>query len=246
MAVAADKNKGEWIPCTVAEKDLKSHEHEGLIPPRGRCAWRSAMGDLASAPREGEIVVLMSHIERSISFPLSDFYITVLDYYQVQPFQLSPNSVLIMSGFAALCEGYLGVSPSLELFRYYYGVKRVTLHSGGPLQNYGNITFKIHRHRSFLDIARHESVKGWTGSYFYCKDVPKKDHDVGWPAFIDGAATPVPSWSAPAPHPLSATSLCLKRLIEKLIELGLKGLDLMLCWLSRRIQPLQDRDHLLH
>jgi hypothetical protein len=41
-------------------------------------------------------------------------------------------------------------------------------------------------------------------------------------------------------------SLHLKRRIEKLMDKGLKGLDPVLCWLSRRIQPLQDRDHLLH
>jgi hypothetical protein len=75
----------------------------------------------------------MSHIERGISFPLSDFCSVVLDFYQVQPFHISPKSITIMSGFAALCEGYLGVSPNLELFRYYYGVKRITLFSGGPL-----------------------------------------------------------------------------------------------------------------
>jgi hypothetical protein len=85
-------------------------------------------GDLIPAPREGEIVVLMSHIEWRISFPLSEFCSTVFKFYQVQSFQLSPNSVLIMSGFAALCEGYLGVSPSLELFRYYYSMQRLTLY----------------------------------------------------------------------------------------------------------------------
>jgi hypothetical protein len=210
MAAAADKNKGEWIPSNVAERDLRSYEHEGLIPPRERCTWRSAVGDLIPAPR-GEIVALMSHIERGISFPLSDFCSAVFNFYQVQPFQLSPNSVLIMSGFAALCEGYLGVSPSLELFRYYYSMKRVTLYSGGPLQNCGNITFKIHTCRTFPDIAGHESVKGWTGSYFYCKDIPKEDDDISWPAFIDGPATLVPNRSMPAPHPLSPLSLRLKR-----------------------------------
>jgi hypothetical protein len=153
---------------------------------------------------------------------------------------------MIMSRFAALCEGYLGVRPSLELFRYYYHVKRITINSGGPLQRCGSITFKIRRFRSFPNIAGHESVKGWTGSYFYCKDIPKADHDVGWPAFVDGAATPVPNWNAPPSHPLSPTTLRLKRRIEKLIEKGLKGLDLLMCWLSRRIQPLQDRNHLLH
>jgi hypothetical protein len=81
MAAAANKDKGEWIPSTVVERDLKSYEHEGLIPPRKQCAWTSAMGDLVPAPREGEIVVLMIHIERGISFPLSDFCNAVLDFF---------------------------------------------------------------------------------------------------------------------------------------------------------------------
>jgi hypothetical protein len=88
MAAPADKNKdkGEWIPSTVAERDLRSYEHEGLIPPRELCAWRSVAGDLVPTPRAGEIVVLMSHIERGISFLLSDFCSAVLDFFQVQPF----------------------------------------------------------------------------------------------------------------------------------------------------------------
>jgi hypothetical protein len=241
MEAPADKNKDkrEWIPSTVAEKDLRSYEDEGLNPPRELCAWRSAVGDLVPTPRVGEIVVLMSHIKRGISFPLSDFCSAVLDFFQVQPFQLSPNSVMIMSGFTALCEGYLGVMPSLELFRYYYHVKRVTVYSGGPLQCCGNITFNISRNRTFLDIAGKESVKGWTGSYFYCKDIPKKDHDFGWLTFVDGAASPSPGWTALVPHPLSPLSRRLARRIEKLMERGLKGLDLVYCWITMRIQPLR-------
>jgi hypothetical protein len=45
---------------------------------------------------------------------------------------------------------------------------------------------------------------------------------------------------------LSPATLRLKRCNKKLIEKGLKGLDLLMCWLSRRIQPLQDRNRLLH
>jgi hypothetical protein len=98
-----------------------------------------------------------------------------------------------MSGFAALCEGYLGIKPSLDLFRFYYQIKRVTVSSGGSLQRCGSVIFKICRDRTFPDIARHESVKGWTSMYFYCKDLPKAGKAVGWPAFVDGAVEPHPS-----------------------------------------------------
>ena len=38
----------------------------------------------------------------------------------------------------------------------------------------------------------------------------------------------------------------MKRRIEKLIDLGLTGMDTVLCWFLRRIQPLQHHDRLLH
>jgi hypothetical protein len=221
-------------------------EVEGLIPSREICSWRSAVGDQTPAPREGEIIVLTFHIHRGISFPLSDFLSAVLRHFRVQPFHLTPNSIVILSGFAALCEGYLGVRPQLDLFRYYYQIKRITLSSGGPLQRCGSVAFKIRRNRVFPDIAGHESVKGWTSSYFYCKDVPKAGHNVGWPAFVDGAAKPTPSWTEAAPHPLSPELIRLRRRIEKLMEKGLTGFDLVYCWFVNRIQPLQHHERLMH
>jgi hypothetical protein len=82
--------------------------------------------------------------------------------------------------------------------------------------------------------------------YFYCKDHPKAGKEVGWPAFVDGAAEPHPSWSEAAPHPILTELRRLIRRIEKLMADGLSGLDLVYCWLSRRIQPLQHHDRLLH
>jgi hypothetical protein len=114
--MAAERTKGEWILSTISARELQSLENEGFIPSGALCSWRSAIGDQIPTPREGEIVCLVSHIDRGISFPLSDFCSAVLEHYRVQPFHLTPNSVLIMSGFAALCEGYLGVRPSLDLF----------------------------------------------------------------------------------------------------------------------------------
>jgi hypothetical protein len=51
--MAAEKAKGEWIPSTVSVRELQSLEEEGFLPPRA----------------QGEIVGLVSHVERGISFP---------------------------------------------------------------------------------------------------------------------------------------------------------------------------------
>ena len=75
----------------------------------------------------------------------------MLEHYAVQPQHLSPNSVLILSGFMALCEGYLGVRPTLELFEYYYMVKRMPVETN-IMRTCGSICFKIRSdHRYFGD-----------------------------------------------------------------------------------------------
>jgi hypothetical protein len=65
--------------------------------------------------------------------------------------------------------------------------------------------------------------------YFYYKDTPKAGKETGWPAFVDEAVEPQPSWSEAAPHPLSPELRRLCRRIEKLMVDGLSGLDLVFC-----------------
>jgi hypothetical protein len=64
--------------------------------------------------------------------------------------------------------------------------------------------------------------------------------------FVDGPTELVASWSEPAPHPLMPELRHLIRRIEKLITNQLTGLDLVMSWFTRRIQPLQHHAHLLH
>jgi hypothetical protein len=130
------------------------------------------------------------------------------------------------------------LSPRLDLFSFYYQIKRLPIHAGGPLCCCGSISFKIRRDRNYPEVAGHESVKNWTGSYFYCKDIPKAGKEVSWPAFVNGPAEPVASWSEPAPHPLTSELCHLIRQIKKLMANQLTGLDLVMSWFTSRIQPL--------
>lgn len=186
-------------------------------------------------------MVLLSHVERGFSFPPSEFLLQVLGHYVLQSHHLPTNSFLEISGFVALCKGFLGVRPPLDLFKFYFQIKRQSVYSGGPLANCGSVSLIVRKNRIYPRIGASELVKHWTGSYFYCKDVPAE----GLPPFKDGPATAVASWDEEVETSLSGELLLMKRRIEKLMKQGLKGSDLDHCWLSSRIQPLQDRARLL-
>ena len=96
---------------------------------------------------------LKAQLVRGVSLPISDFFREVLIHYQVQPQNLSPNSILALSNYAALCEGYLGIRPRLNMFIYFFNVKREAGVSKDELRNCGTISFKIRPGRRFPDIV---------------------------------------------------------------------------------------------
>ena len=47
----------------------------------------------------------------------------ILEAYQIQLLHLHPNSILILAIFAYLCEAYVGIRPSVALFRSFYSLR---------------------------------------------------------------------------------------------------------------------------
>ena len=73
-------------------------------------------GEISPAPQEGERVIFRSHCLRGLGLPASSFFRSFLEFYGLQPHHLTPNAVVLLSAFVALCEGFLGVLPTLELW----------------------------------------------------------------------------------------------------------------------------------
>ena len=100
-ADAADtEEKGEeassrhWAPSTISDNDLLELEKEGILPPKELCRWRSAFGHPIPAPKGDERVMLTSHLLRGLSLPPSKFFLSVLDYYSLQPHTIGRNNIL--------------------------------------------------------------------------------------------------------------------------------------------------------
>ena len=164
-------------------------EREGLIAPRIESFWRVNPRETRPDPEDNEVVMMKSHVERGLSLPPSDFFSEAMLFYAVNPQHLSPNAILTLSGFQALHEGYLGVRPTMELFEYYYMAKRMPVELN-IMRTCGSMCFKIRPNRRYPEIPGHESVRDWTGTYFYLHDKAAPGKKFGIPPFVSGPATP--------------------------------------------------------
>src|SRR3954471_10080549 len=72
--------------------------------------------ELVPTPRAGERVVSRAHFDRGFGLPVSKLFRDLLDFYRLQPHHLGANAVMLLSAFVTLCEGYLGVRPTIGLW----------------------------------------------------------------------------------------------------------------------------------
>ena len=76
-------------------------------------------------PPEGYIVSFAHFHERGFTILAHPFFRGLLDYYQVELQHLTPNGIQHIVAFFALCEGFLGISPHFDLWRYLFVVNLV-------------------------------------------------------------------------------------------------------------------------
>ena len=184
---------------------------------------------------------------RGIGLPVSAFFRTWLDFYQLQPHHLTPNAVVLLSAFVTLCEGYLGVLPTLELWGEFFQSKLGTRMQGVPAQTGAFITSR----RSVADnpfpvITLIQSVKKWQKSYFYVRNIAPRGNYINLPAYVAGPpAGRRPQWSFRAVTLTPAGSAAVARVRELTQAEGLTGPDLLAAFVTRRVLPLQSRPHLI-
>jgi hypothetical protein len=91
--------KGQWWPCEVKDLELRDLQSEGMISPN-----LSFMKDsVTPKPDPDECVLTKAWVERGLSLPCSEFSLSVLSTYGLQPQSICPNFYLFLSNFVTLC-----------------------------------------------------------------------------------------------------------------------------------------------
>jgi hypothetical protein len=236
---------GYWQKSHVKDSDVQTMEGEGTVAPLAESLWRTDFKAPVPIPNPSEIVMLKSHVERGLNMPPSLFFTNLLKFYELQLHHISPNSLVSMAGYAALSEGYLGIRPRVDLFQLFFSV-RANYEDDGSLRTCGTVCFLPRRSKEYPFITPLDSAIGWRGSWFFMADKPAPSQPRGLPPFKNVAAESRDSWTAVNDGSATPNVKLLAWRIAKLSMDGLKGIDTINCWISRRIQPLQHRDRLMH
>jgi hypothetical protein len=149
-------------------------------------------GPTFPAPAEVYVVSFMVFYEQGFGMPPHWFLHSLLRYYSLELHHLTPLGVLHIAVFMTLCEAYLRTDPKLDLWKYFFYVRRLhdpeveLMISGGVV-----IHVKVgHGIDTYLEIPMPRSLKGWWKKWFYLKN----DNVTLLPMFTGGHPFPLPSW----------------------------------------------------
>ena len=65
-------------------------------------------------------MVFYPHFKHRFGLPASSFFHNFLEFFGLQPHHLGTGAIVELSGFITLCEGYLGVEPSIDLWVHFF------------------------------------------------------------------------------------------------------------------------------
>jgi hypothetical protein len=96
--------------------------------------------------------------------PFYSFFCAILEHYQIHALHLQRNSISVLSIFAFTCEAFLGVEPSVALFRHFY-----SLHTTAGGQCSGCVSFRIANEAAFpfIDISWTKKVEDFRKRWVY-------------------------------------------------------------------------------
>ena len=107
----------------MTEDQLHELVSDGLIQSKDIAEWRAPGEHRVPALGPGEIILFVSFIRAGLCLPASAFLHQFLGYSGVVLNHLTPNAILHLSIFVHLCEAFLGIPPSLSLFRHFFRLK---------------------------------------------------------------------------------------------------------------------------
>ena len=152
---------------------------------------------------------------------------------------LAPNAVLHLSVFVHLCETFLGIPPSLSLFRYLFHLKRQPRRDDTHVLGGCGIQFRQGLKIKFFDYDLVDSMRDWRADWFYATNLipPLSVHSGSGPSVNDQwEKIPLTLVELQAIHPFLERTSTLK-------QQSLIGFGIISSFLRHRVQPLKEREN---
>ncbi|XBH56053.1 hypothetical protein VPH35_077977 [Triticum aestivum] len=234
-----------WMKSNVTDETLANFVKSGYLPKKEIMSYRAPdPSEERPQPRDGEVVIFADHMSRGFAPPGSKFFRDVLNFFDLRPQDIGPNSVSNICNFQVFCEVYLGEEPSLLLFRELFYLNRQNECANGPSLELGDSSIQRRRDCLFPYAEPPSHPKDWNMTWFYYQDTSPADENP-LPGFRPTRLEPT--------HPLSDKLTAAERQpllptinkIKALLGNGLNGIDLVRVWISWRVIPLSRRPGLM-
>jgi hypothetical protein len=185
------------------------------------------------------VVVFTAHFVRGLGFPVSDFFRKFLDYYELQPHHLPANAVFTLSSFAAFCEGYVGLWPSLQLWACLY-ILRINSIQDRNVQCGACIV--VPRQKSpHVKMSGLESCRKWQKTFFYVKNTGEADL-INLPACVPGEPSRA-NWLYNPKDSHKETNRIVQYIEGLQRDQEPTADDIVCTFITRHVLPLQCRAH---
>ena len=160
-----------WLAPTTTEDQLHELVSNCLIQDKDIAEWRAPGQHWVPTLGPGEIVLFVSFIHAGLCLPASAFLHRFLSYFGISLNHLAPNVVLYLSIFVHLCETFLGIPPSLSLFRYFFRLKPQPRRDDTHVLGGYGIQFCQGLKSKFFDYDLVDSVRDWRADWFYAANM---------------------------------------------------------------------------
>ncbi|KAK1604071.1 hypothetical protein QYE76_027744 [Lolium multiflorum] len=231
---------GDWLASSITKRDEKRARSLGLVSSdEGNVILPGAIS--RPNPPAGFTVVFLSFLYRGLSLPAHEFLLRLLRTYEIQLWQLTPNSILHVVVFITLCGAFLGIEPHFGLWKKIFYVKRYSSSNGSFV--IGGVGFVARSEVNYFSFPMRESVQGWRLKWFYVKDSLTTESQ--FPRFADVLeAKPKDSWknTLSPDERAGADELFAKFLrIKEADGQTMIGTEVAAVFLKRRVQPVMAR-----
>jgi hypothetical protein len=181
----------------------------------------------------GDFVFFSAYALAGLVPPVSSFFLMLLEVYGLQLQHLSPNSITLVVIFVHLCEMFVGVRPSMRLFRRFFVMKAAS--QCPPLIGGYYFTRRTQGPSRYIAPVSPGRWERWREDWVLMQ---ADAHD--WLVIPAAAPTLNRAEWGKDPDLEPGFDPVLDR-IQYMAESGLTSLMVLHDFLSRRLAPLQDR-----
>ncbi|KAK1680822.1 hypothetical protein QYE76_041670 [Lolium multiflorum] len=235
---------GAWMGSNVTKYEIDWLYRSRRIPEGVAC--RLPRNEIEPVPEPGERVVFLAHFERGLGLPVSGFFRSFLDFYELQPHHLPGNAVFYLSCYATFMEAYIGIRPTRETFARFFAL-RINSAQGKdipkpkPPVQCGSCIISSRQQSPFFKFYGLESCRLWQGTFFYVKNTGTADL-IDLPPFNPAPPTRA-NWSYNPKEAHIETNRIIRFMKQQMKDTDICSDDIIRAFISRRVLPLKRRQH---